>query len=102
MRKQIVERFGTRAIHAAEDGFTVGTLVGFALTVPPIAFAVGAALGVAPSRAGPLALVREVPDLVRGKAARAQESYFAVSFILGAGGSSAVGSFLSSVSIVPL
>jgi hypothetical protein len=101
-RRTVVNAIGTRAIHAVEDGLSVGVLVGLAVTLPAVAVAVAGALGVIPSRAGPLALVRELPDIVRTDDARAQESYFMAGFLGGASGGSAVGWILSAVAVVPL
>jgi hypothetical protein len=84
VRASVVGAIGPRAVHAAEDGLTAGALVGLAVTVPRIAGLLAAALAGVPSRAGPLALIREIPEIIRGDNARAQESYFIVAFLLGA------------------
>lgn len=95
LRARIVDSLGPRGVHAVEDGFTVGLVAGLAVTFLPLAGAVVAALTGAPSRAGPLAVLREVGDIVRAEDARAQESYFAVGVAVGAVIGLAIGTALS-------
>ena len=83
LRQRLLDRFGRRAIHAVEDGLTVGLLVGIGLTFWPLAASLAAVLTGVPRTAGVLALIREIPAIVRGEDARAQESYF--SYAVGAG-----------------
>lgn len=95
LRKRLVDSVGPRAVHAAEDGLTVGLVAGLAVTFLPLAAVVVAALTGARSRAGPLALLREVGEIVRAEDARAQESYFAVGVAVGAVVGLGVGTALS-------
>ena len=83
LRQRLLDRFGRRALHAVEDGLTVGLLVGIGLTYWPLAASLAAVLTGVPRTAGVLALIREIPAIVRGEDARAQESYF--SYAVGAG-----------------
>lgn len=83
LRQRLLERFGRRALHAAEDGLTVGLLVGIGLTFWPLAASLAAVLTGVPRSAGVLALIREIPEIVRGSDARAQESYFAGAVAVG-------------------
>ena len=76
LRQRLLDRFGRRAIHAVEDGLTVGLLVGIGLTFWPLAASLAAVLTGVPRTAGVLALIREIPAIVRGEDARAQESWF--------------------------
>jgi len=83
LRDRLVDSVGPRAIHAAEDGLTVGLTLGFVLSYPPLAALLAAAVTGLPSRAGPMAILREVGGIVRSEDARAQESYFAVALVVG-------------------
>lgn len=82
-RQSVVNAIGARAIHAVEDGLTVGVLVGFGVTVPMIAGAFAAILTGVPRTAGILSLLREIPEIVRGEDVRAQESYFILAVLAG-------------------
>jgi hypothetical protein len=95
LRQRVVDSLGPRGVHAAEDGFAVGLVAGLAVTFLPLAGVVVAALTGAPSRAGPLALLREVGNIVRADDARAQESYFAAGVAVGAVIGLAIGTALS-------
>jgi hypothetical protein len=99
LRKSVVESLGPRAVHAVEDGFTVGVVSGLALTEAVISVLMLTGLGAIPKRAGPLAILREVSELVRSEDARAQESYFVVGvvvgLVVGVGVGAAVGPFVS-------
>jgi hypothetical protein len=95
LRTRTVNAVGPRAVHAAEDGLTVGLVAGLAVTFLPLAAVVVAALTGARSRAGPLALLREVGGIVRAEDARAQESYFAAGVAVGAVVGLGVGTALS-------
>jgi len=83
LRKRLVDSVGPRAVHAAEDGLTVGLTLGFALSYPPLAALLAAAVTGLPKRAGPMAILRELGGIVRSADARAQESYFAVALTVG-------------------
>jgi hypothetical protein len=83
LRDSITDGIGTRAVHAVEDGLTVGICVGLSVTSPGYAAVILVSLGVIPKRAGPIAMIREIPDLVREDDARTQESYFVISALLG-------------------
>jgi len=83
LRQRLVDSVGPRAIHAAEDGLTVGLSLGFVLSYPPLAALLVASVTGLPKRAGPLAVLREVGGIVRAEDARAQESYFAVALTVG-------------------
>jgi uncharacterized membrane-anchored protein YitT (DUF2179 family) len=83
LRKRLLDRFGRRALHAAEDGLTVGLLVGIGLTFWPLAAGLATVLTGVPRSAGVLALLREIPEIVRGSDARAQESWFATATVAG-------------------
>lgn len=83
LRARIVDSVGPRAVHAAEDGLTVGLTLGFVLSYPPLAAVLAAAVTGLPSRAGPMAILRELGGIVRAEDARAQESYFAVALTVG-------------------
>lgn len=102
LRDSITDGIGVRAIHAVEDGLTVGITVGLALTYPTLAAILLVSLGCIPKRAGPLAIIREVTDLVREEDARAQESYFVISVLIGVGLGVASGTLLSGVVTVPV
>ena len=78
LRKRLLNSVGPRAVHAAEDGLVVGLTLGFVLSYPPLAALLAAAVPGLPSRAGPMAILRELGGIVRSGDARAQESYFAV------------------------
>jgi len=60
LRQRLIDSVGPRAIHAAEDGLTVGLTLGFAVAYPPLAALLAAAVTGLPKRAGPLAVLREV------------------------------------------
>jgi len=94
LRDSITDGIGTRAVHAVEDGLTVGICVGLSVTSPGYAAVVLVSLGVIPRRAGPLAMIQEIPDLVRESDARAQEAYFTVSALIGGMIGFGVGSIL--------
>jgi len=83
IRETVVSSIGPKAVHALEDGLTVGLLTGLALTFPVGAIVLLVSLGCVPARAGPIAILREVTDLVREDDARAQESYFMLSALVG-------------------
>jgi len=83
LRQRLVDSVGPRAIHAAEDGLTVGLSLGFVLSYPPLAALLAAAVTGLPKRAGPMAILRELGGIVRSEDARAQESYFAVALTVG-------------------
>jgi len=83
LRQRLIDSVGPRAIHAAEDGLTVGLTLGFAVAYPPLAALLAAAVTGLPKRAGPLAILRELGGIVRAEDARAQESYFAVALTAG-------------------
>jgi len=83
LRKRLVNSVGPRAVHAAEDGLTVGLTLGFVLSYPPLAALLAAAVTGLPKRAGPMAILRELGGIVRAEDARAQESYFAVALTAG-------------------
>jgi len=83
LRTRLVDNLGPRAVHAAEDGLTVGLTLGFALSYPPLAALLAAAVTGLPKRAGPMAILRELAGIVRSEDARAQESYFAVALTVG-------------------
>lgn len=83
LRKRLVGSVGPRAVHAAEDGLTVGLTLGFAVAYPPLAALLAAAVTGLPKRAGPMAILRELGGIVRAEDARAQESYFAVALTVG-------------------
>jgi uncharacterized membrane-anchored protein YitT (DUF2179 family) len=83
LRQRLLERFGKRALHAVEDGLTVGLLVGLGLTFWPLAAGLATVLTGVPRSAGVLALLREVPEIVRGSDARAQESWFVGAVVVG-------------------
>lgn len=83
LRKTVVDALGSRAVHAVEDGLTVGVCVGLAVTVPTVAAVILTILGGTPARAGPMAIISEVYDLVRQDDARAQESYFVLAILAG-------------------
>jgi len=83
LRQRLVDSVGPRAIHAAEDGLTVGLTLGFVLSYPPLAALLAAAVTGLPKRAGPMAILRELGGIVRSEDARAQESYFAVALTVG-------------------
>lgn len=95
LRQRLVDAVGARAIHAVEDGLTVGLVAGLAVTFVPLAVVVLGVLTGSRSRAGPLALIREVGDIVRSDDARAQEAYFAGGVVVGAVVGLAVGTALS-------
>lgn len=101
LRSRVVGAVGPRAVHALEDGATVGVVLGMAWTAPTLAAAILALLGATPARAGPMAIISEVYDLVRQDDARAQESYFVLSImagaLVGAPVGSAVAPFIGSV-----
>jgi len=96
IRSRVIDAVGTSAVHALEDGAVVGVVLGLGLTFLPAALVLLAALGVAPSRAGPIAVAKEVSDLVR-EDARRQESYLVGSFVVGTGGGVALGTILRTV-----
>jgi len=81
-RKRFVDSIGPRAVHAIEDGATSGVGLGLAVTYLPAAVVLLLALGSTPSRAGPIAVLRELIEMVRSKDARAQEAYFTVAFLV--------------------
>jgi len=83
LRKRLLNSVGPRAVHAAEDGLTVGLTLGFVLSYPPLAALLAAAVTGLPTRAGPMAILRELGGIVRSEDARAQESYFAVALTVG-------------------
>jgi len=83
LRQRLIDSVGPRAIHAAEDGLTVGLSLGFVLSYPPLAALLAAAVTGLPKRAGPMAILRELGGIVRSEDARAQESYFAVALTVG-------------------
>jgi hypothetical protein len=83
LRKRLVGSVGPRAVHAVEDGLTVGLTLGFALTYLPLAALLVASVTGLPKRAGPVAVLRELGGIVRSEDARAQESYFAVALVVG-------------------
>jgi len=83
LRKRLVDSVGPRAVHAAEDGLTVGLTLGFVVAYPPLAALLAAAVTGLPKRAGPMAILRELGGIVRSEDARAQESYFAVALTVG-------------------
>jgi hypothetical protein len=83
LRKRLLNSVGPRAVHAAEDGLTVGLTLGFVLSYPPLAALLAAAVTGLPKRAGPMAILRELGGIVRSEDARAQESYFAVALTAG-------------------
>jgi hypothetical protein len=83
LRKRLLNSVGPRAVHAAEDGLTVGLTLGFVLSYPPLAALLAAAVTGLPKRAGPMAILRELGGIVRSEDARAQESYFAVALTVG-------------------
>ncbi|WP_144901376.1 hypothetical protein [Halobellus captivus] len=89
VRQQFVDGIGTKAVHALEDGATVGVLFGLALTFLPLAALLASILGVHPKGNGPLAIIRGLGEIVRDEAARKQESYFVAATLggslLGAG-----------------
>lgn len=82
-RKSVVDAVGVRAIHAIEDGVTVGALLALTLTYRPLAALVAGGLGLAPGRAGPLVVAKDLTDIVRQDDARTQESYFVVATLVG-------------------
>jgi hypothetical protein len=94
LRKSVVESLGPRAVHAVEDGLTVGVCVGLSVTSPGYAAVLLVSLGVIPKRAGALAMLKELPDLVRESDARAQEAYFTISALIGVMMGFGVGSIL--------
>jgi len=83
VRSKVVEAVGPRAIHAVEDGGTIGVVAGLAFTEPVLAVLILTGLGATPTRAGPLAILQEISGLVRSDDARAQESYFVVGTLAG-------------------
>ena len=83
LRKRLVSDVGVRAVHAAEDGFTVGVLAGLTVTFPPLAVVLLGALGVHPRGNGPLTIIKQLGDLVREDDVRAQESYFIAAAVVG-------------------
>jgi len=83
LRQRLVDSVGPRAVHAAEDGLTVGLSLVFALSYPPLAALLVAAVTGLPKRAGPMAILRELGGIIRAEDARAQESYFAVALTVG-------------------
>ena len=105
LRDRVVDAVGVSGAHALEDGFVVGLVVGLALTYLPLAGVLAAAVTGLPSRAGPLAILSELGDIVRAEDARAQESYFAGALIvgvlvgLGVGAAAATAAAWSGVSI---
>jgi hypothetical protein len=96
IRGRVIDAVGTSAVHALEDGAVVGVVLGLGLTFPPAALVLLAVVGVAPKRAGPIAVAKEVSDLVR-EDARRQESYLVASFVVGTGGGVALGLILRTV-----
>lgn len=103
LRSRVVGAVGPRAVHALEDGATVGVVLGMAWTAPTLAAAILALLGATPARAGPMAIISEVYDLVRQDDARAQESYFVLSIMAGALVGAPVGSVVAPfIGSVPL
>lgn len=83
LRDSITDGIGVRAVHAVEDGLTVGVCVGLSITSPGYAAVLLVSLGVIPKRAGALAMLKELPELVRESDARAQEAYFTISTLIG-------------------
>lgn len=96
IRGRVIDAVGTSAVHALEDGAVVGVVLGLGLTFPPAALVLLAVVGVTPTRAGPIAVAKEVSELVR-EDARRQESYLVGSFIVGSGGGVAFGTILRTV-----
>jgi hypothetical protein len=92
LRSNVVEAVGPRAIHAVEDGGTIGVVAGLAFTEPVLAVLILTGLGATPTRAGPLAILQEISGLVRSDDARAQESYFVIGTLAGLGIGVATGS----------
>lgn len=70
------------------------------MSFAPLAAVVLAALTGSWTRAGPLAVMQEVGDIVRAEDARAQESYFATGVAVGVVVGLAVGTALSIVAAV--
>lgn len=86
LRQRVLDRFGRRGVHAIEDGLAVGVILGLWVTYQPAAVALLLALGAAPKRAGLVAVLREIPDLVRVEDARAQEAYLVGAAVIGSAG----------------
>jgi len=108
LRQRLLDRFGKRAIHAVEDGATVGLLVGLGLTFWPLAAGLATVLTGVPRSAGVLALIREIPEIVRGSDARAQESWFVGAVVaglvvgLGAGALASVAASINGIAVPAL
>lgn len=83
LRQRVLDEFGRRGVHAIEDGAVVGIVLGLWVTFEPAAIGLLLALGTAPKRAGLVAILAELRDLVREEQARAQESYFVGAAIAG-------------------
>lgn len=84
IRDRLVARIGKRAAHAIEDGLTIGIIAGLLVTFPPLGVVLFSILSGHPRKKGPLAMIAELPDLVRGDDARAQESWLTGATVLGA------------------
>jgi len=83
IRDALVNEIGTRAAHAVEDGLTAGIIAGLLVTFPPLGLVLATVLLGVPTTKGPLAIIMELPDLVRGEDARRQEAYFSGATALG-------------------
>lgn len=86
VRKSVVSAAGPHMIHAAERGVAVGAVLTFAVTYPPIALAILAAVGDASDFPDVLGMVEEITE-PREKQIRNQP----VGFVGGVVGGAAVG-----------
>lgn len=90
VRQQLIRKFGTDGVHMLEHGATAGVILGLWFTFSPAAVVLLIAISATPARAGPIAVIAEVIDLIDGEQARIQESYLAGAFV-GGGITGAVG-----------
>lgn len=82
LRQSVVGDIGPKAVHALEDGATTGIGAGLALTYLPAAVVLVVALGAVPARAGVIAVLRELIEMVRSEDARRQEAWFTAAFVV--------------------
>ena len=94
LRQRLINRFGTSGVHMLEHGAVGGAALGLWFTFPVASAALLIAIGAAPKRAGPLAVLAEIIALINSEDARLQESYLVGAFLAGSVGGAVGGSVL--------
>jgi len=95
LRQSVVSDLGPRTVHTIENGGSAGLGFGLAMTYLPAAVMLVVLLGGHPKRAGLLAVLRELVEMLKEADNRRQESYFTVAFLVCAPIGAAAGSVLS-------